>query len=222
MLSEEISCAKSKKTDPRVKYYPPRLMERLEYIKDYPLTLVEAPSGFGKTTMLEHFLDTRIPRDVLCERCDFVQKRPKDGWRRLCAMLAGADEKCSERLLAIGAPDEDTLPRIAAALAELRCPEEAYIWLDDFMNWSIPMPGEFLNALSKHGGKGLHIIVSTHPLSKEKRAGLFPGENILRLRVDSFVFGLEDIDSYFRAAGVSLTRTELMEAGSLPRDGSWR
>ena len=31
---------RTKQINPRIKYYPPRLMERLEYIKDFPLTLV--------------------------------------------------------------------------------------------------------------------------------------------------------------------------------------
>ena len=68
---------RSRQIDPSVKYYPPRLMERLEYMKRYPLTLVEAPSGFGKTTILEHFLGTRLPRSVLRERYEFVSGRPR-------------------------------------------------------------------------------------------------------------------------------------------------
>lgn len=43
---------RTKPINPKVKYYPPRLLKQLEYMIDYPLTLVEAPSGFGKTTVL--------------------------------------------------------------------------------------------------------------------------------------------------------------------------
>ena len=35
----------------------PWVTERLSSIKAYPLTLVEAPSGFGKTTALRHFFE---------------------------------------------------------------------------------------------------------------------------------------------------------------------
>ncbi|MFR1480083.1 MAG: hypothetical protein ACLSB9_32655 [Hydrogeniiclostridium mannosilyticum] len=38
-----------------IKYYPKALMERLENIKSYPMTLLEADSGFGKSTALQHF-----------------------------------------------------------------------------------------------------------------------------------------------------------------------
>lgn len=206
---------KIRKADPTVRYYPPRLMERLEYIKSYTLTLIEAPSGFGKTTILEHFFEACIPQYVFCERYEFMPNRAKDGWIRFCDMLSRLDAVCGEKLMRLDYPDEDTLPDIEAALSEFRSTEEAYIWLDDYMNWDIPVPGEFLSALSEHAHGGLHIVVSTQPLSKEKRGGLFRNRNILRLREETFVFQLDDIDSYFRAAGIALTQEELMEAGHL-------
>ena len=126
---------RTKPINPKVKYYPPRLLKQLEYMKDYPLTLVEAPSGFGKTTVLEYFFDTRLPQSILRERYEFVPRRAKDGWRHLCDMLSKIDDACARRLLAIGPPDEDTIPEIAQALQTLECLEDAYLWLDDFMNW---------------------------------------------------------------------------------------
>lgn len=47
-----------------IKYYPKALMERLENIKSYPMTLLEADSGFGKSTALQHFFDTRNPEAI--------------------------------------------------------------------------------------------------------------------------------------------------------------
>ena len=36
-------------------YIPQRIADDLENIKIYPLTVIAAPSGFGKTTVLEAF-----------------------------------------------------------------------------------------------------------------------------------------------------------------------
>ena len=36
-------------------YIPERLADDFENIKKYPLTVIEAPSGFGKTTALTEF-----------------------------------------------------------------------------------------------------------------------------------------------------------------------
>ena len=206
---------RTKQINPRIKYYPPRLMERLEYIKDFPLTLVEAPSGFGKTTILEHFLDTRLPHSILRGRYEFMQGGSRNSWRQFCAIIAQVDADCARRLEFIGPPDEDALPEIARALQTLECREDAYLWLDDFMNWEIDLPGAFLDALSHHGGEGLHIIISTQPLAREKWGNASGGGNIWRLREDSFIFQNEDIDAYFRAAGIVLTREQVEEAGRL-------
>lgn len=207
--------SRSRQIDPSVKYYPPRLMERLEYMKRYPLTLVEAPSGFGKTTILEHFLGTRLPRSVLRERYEFVSGRPREGWRQLCAMLERIDPDCARQLASIGEPDEDNITDIAAALSELECPEDTWIWLDDFMNWGVKCPGALLEALSRHGGERLHIIVSTQPMPRGCLGGRVRGGHIWHLREDSFVFRNEDIEGYFRAAGVVLRRGQVEELGRL-------
>ena len=206
---------RSRQIDPSVKYYPPRLMERLEYMKRYPLTLVEAPSGFGKTTILEHFLGTRLPRSVLRERYEFVSGRPREGWRQLCAMLERIDPDCARQLASIGEPDEDNITDIAAALSELECPEDTWIWLDDFINWGVKCPGALLEALSRHGGERLHIIVSTQPMPRGCLGGRVRGGHIWHLREDSFVFRNEDIEGYFRAAGVVLRRGQVEELGRL-------
>ena len=42
---------------PEIKYFSPELVKKLECICRYPLTLLEASSGFGKTTALLHFSD---------------------------------------------------------------------------------------------------------------------------------------------------------------------
>ena len=206
---------RTRQIDPKVKYYPPRLMERLEYSKHYPMTLVEAPSGFGKTTILEHFLTTRLPEGALRGRYEFVRGRAREGWQQFCALIARVDPDCARKLRAIGPPDEDTLPDIAQALEGLACPEEAWLWLDDFTKWGLDRPGAFLDALSRHGGEGLHIVLTTQPLPKEKWGSLLHGGNLWHLREDSFAFQLEEIDGYFRAAGLSLTRGQLEEVGRL-------
>lgn len=206
---------RTKPINPKIKYYPPRILERLAYISNYPLTLAEAPSGFGKTTMLEYFMDTQLPEGALRGQYAFVRNLFKDGWRQLCALLGRVDPDCAEKLRAIGPPDEDTLPDIAQALRTLTCPTDAYLWLDDFMYWGVDQPGAFLEVLSRHGGEKLHIIVSTQPLPREEWGAFSLRGNIWSLREDCFAFQMEDIDRYFRSAGISLTGSQLEEVGRL-------
>ena len=206
---------RKKKIDPRVKYYPARLMEQLSYIRSYPVSLLEAPSGFGKTTLLEHFLDVGLPRGILRRRYEFVRDSSRDGWRHFCAMISQVDADCARRLETIGPPSEDTLPEIARTFLALECREETYLWLDDFMNWDLECPGKFLEMLSRYEKKELHIIISTQPLPREKMKGFTGRGNVWRLSEQSFLFRTEEIENYFLSAGISLTPMQVEEVERL-------
>ena len=45
----------TRKLNLQATYFPKRLADDLENIKKYSLTVLEAPSGFGKTTALDIF-----------------------------------------------------------------------------------------------------------------------------------------------------------------------
>ena len=47
-----------------VYFFPERLAARLRRISDYPVTLVEAPPGFGKTTAVREYLRSDLPEDA--------------------------------------------------------------------------------------------------------------------------------------------------------------
>ena len=45
-------------------YFSEKLKQRLTRIPFYPLTVVEAPAGFGKTTAVREFLKENLPPDA--------------------------------------------------------------------------------------------------------------------------------------------------------------
>ena len=55
------------------------LMGRLNFIKGDPLTLIEAPSGFGKTTALRHFLDSEVSGNARILWLTLTEKKPETG-----------------------------------------------------------------------------------------------------------------------------------------------
>ena len=76
-------------------YLPKRLCDELESIKKYPLSLLEAPSGFGKTTALEKFFlqpcfkDALVIKQTLCS-CNTAQY-----WEKFCRALSAVDGVCA-------------------------------------------------------------------------------------------------------------------------------
>lgn len=206
---------KSMRINPNTKYYPPRMLEKLELVQSYPFTFLEAPSGFGKTTLLEHFFEVRIAPSVPRYYFDFESDEPLSIWRQICQRIGKIDAACGERLQKSGPPDEDNRSEIHEALQELCCPEECYLWLDNYKRWDNRYSGEFLNQLAHHGGRELHIIVSTQPLNPEKRLRLEWTSSSWQIREEDLMFRPDEIEAYFRAAGFPLTQAQTEQAYQL-------
>ena len=166
--------ARARKIKPETLFFPKKLMERLGSIKTYPLTLVEAPSGFGKTTALRHLFDSQISKTAQVIWHTVGEEQPGVSWKNFCALIAQFDVEGAERLMVAGAPDEDTIPEIERIFRELSCPEETYLVLDDFALWKLPDFGRFLTALSAHGGSA--SCCGCFPASATAGANIHYGE----------------------------------------------
>lgn len=211
--------ARIKQVKPETLFFPKRIMERLSSIKAYPLTLIEAPSGFGKTTALRHFFDTQIPETAQSIWRTFSPESPNATWKAFCTSIATFDPAAAERLIAAGAPNEDNLSEIREIFRQIYCPEETYIVLDDFAAWKLTNPGTFLSALSEHGGKGLHVVATSQVLTADAHNSILPSVRFLLLQESVFTFSLEDIDAYYRGAGISLNTAQLEEVKRIT--GGW-
>ncbi|TWH57772.1 LuxR family maltose regulon positive regulatory protein [Desulfitobacterium sp. LBE] len=203
--------ARTKMLKPETLFFPKRLMERLNFIKAYPLTLVEAPSGFGKTTALRHFFDTQVSGTAQIIWHTFPAELPNASWKAFCGLIGQFDPESAERLAAAGPPDEDTMPEIERIFQKFHCPEETYLVLDDLAAWKLPNAGIFLTALSKHGGGALHVVAAAQLLPSEEQSSMRESSRFFILRESALTFLAEDIDAYYRQAGISLTPAQLEE-----------
>jgi len=196
---------------PETQFFSRKLMEHLSHIKNYPLTLLEAPSGFGKTTALRHFFDYRV--SDMAQVCwhTFTPEAPAVSWKAFCTLIDAFDPKSAGKLTEAGPPDEDNLPELREIFEAFICPEETYLVLDDFAAWKLPQAGNFLLALSTHGGKALHVIAASQMLPEEAKGSLLPSSQFLLLGASVLTFSGDDIDAYYRQAGVSLTALQLQE-----------
>ncbi|TDC92014.1 LuxR C-terminal-related transcriptional regulator [Actinomadura sp. 7K507] len=176
---------------------PPGLVERprlgrvLDTGLQHPLTLVNAPPGWGKSVLLSWWTRaTDLPVGWL---------GVEDGddprfWSYLRAALNSAGGHASDALPSPDeAPHEVFLARLAAALADLR--EPVGVVLDDFHRIRDPRVLKGLEYLAQHAGRALRMIIVT-------RGG--PGPPLARLRLAGAVTALE-------AAELSFTMSETVE-----------
>lgn len=190
-------------------YFPDRVMEKLEMLKSYPMTVVEAPSGFGKTTAVRAFFSKFIGESIPVYWHTFLGEGFSASWESLCKLFAQADKESGEKLMELGTPDEDSLPLITEILENMDCDEEIYIVLDNFQEMRIPFVRRLLEAFAKQGGEKLHVVVVTQQLSIE--GTLVAGQNhrIYRITSRDLTFTRPDAEGYYRQAGLRITPKQL-------------
>lgn len=83
---------KSGRAEPH--YYSYRLKHKLDKLRFAPATVVEAPSGYGKTTAIRDFLQNSLPQGTPVYWFTAMDEKPSAGFRRLRqAMCLRAEDK---------------------------------------------------------------------------------------------------------------------------------
>ena len=113
---------KSRTTD--IHYYSDRLKQKLSQLRFAPATVVEAPSGYGKTTAIRDVLKHGIPQGTPVHWFAAVEESPQAGFRRLCCTINKIDNRAGERLLKIGLPNSANVGEACVALRSIQCNQE--------------------------------------------------------------------------------------------------
>lgn len=194
----------TRKHNKRGLYFSPRLQRELGSVLDYPLTVLEASSGFGKTTAISDYLIGQLT--VTCEIWWYtcLGEPAEKVWQGFCGLIGRADKKIAHYLKGIDIPNEDTYPEIAARISELQCEQEVLLVIDNFQLARFPATERLLAVLSLHRCVRLHIVVLTQLLEGGEKSS-FINARIKRITSETLVFAREDIRSCFAAEGIDLS-----------------
>ena len=178
----------------------PRLLERLNRITESKLTLVSAPAGFGKSTLLAEWL--AIPRDdgwlAAWLSIDEADKEPAAFWTYLIAALRTVVPDIGEGSISLL---ESPQLRIESVLAPLlnelaAMPDDVVLVLDDFHVIDAPAIEEGVAYLLDHLPGRMHLVIATRadpalPLARLRARG-----DLLEIRAADLRFTLEEASTY--------------------------
>lgn len=198
-------------------FFPPRLKTALKSILSYPLTLITAGSGFGKTTAVSCFLD-KLRQDTVCHWYTCFGEPPERAWSGICTLLSFADPYTGDFLSKITSPTLDNLGSIALLMDGLSCDKETILVVDNYQLAEFPAPSRLLEALAAHHCRRLHLVVLTQPLCTEK-VSTVSNPHIGQIFQDVFNFQTEDIRKLFEKNGVGICAREAARLYELT--GGW-
>lgn len=188
-------------------YFSDKLKAGLNQISQYPLTVIEAPSGFGKTTAVREYLRNELAQ-ATCEWYTCLGEPAPVAWTEICELFAGIDSEAAAGMKNLKAPTLDALFYMKTYLKNLTCRQETYLIVDNYHLIHFDMHRELISVFSMHGNPNLHMIFITQQLDSRQQLCVH-NNNIHALDASSFLFDRESISSLFRLEGIRLTDSEL-------------
>lgn len=197
-----------KRSDQQQKYYfSDKLKKQLAHISQYPLTIVEAPSGFGKTTAVREYLKENLPPGACEYWYTCLGESSSTAWLGICELFSNVDDKTADDLRSLNMPTMDTLFYTATCLRNISCRAETYLVVDNYQLVDCDVPCELISVFSRHGNSRLHMIFITQQVKAEHQFSIL-NDKIYSINSSSFFFDKEGTSSLFRLEGVQLTSGE--------------
>ena len=173
-----------------------RILVKMENIERYPLSIVHAPMGYGKTVAVREYLETTEAD------CVWVSLAGSEGeadylWARLCDALNEVNEELAARFSAIGFPyDCFKTEALLDVLMDYDYKNHLILVFDDFHTIEENNVFELIKAIVRERLSGLHIVLITRELAKLDAADLYQKQLCFTITEKSLKFNREEVFQY--------------------------
>ena len=197
----------------------PRLAERLDPESGRKLTLVSAPAGFGKTTLLSKWFESRVDgdRSVAWLSLDEGDNDPVRFLSYLVGALRSIEEGIGEGVLAaLRSPEPPRLEALTGALINemAALPGRLDLILDDYHLIDSESVHRIVTFLLEHLPEGVHLVISSRvdpplPLSR-----LRSRNQIAELGTAELAFTLVEAAAFLKGVmGLELSADDVARLG---------
>lgn len=189
-------------------YFSRHLWETLADIPTYGLTVIEAPSGFGKTTALREYLAREQKMaDVRWYTC-FGESAGRT-WAGICALFGGSEDSITDELLELGEPSLENLADIAFLISGYTCAEPTFVVIDNYQLFDSPVRKRCIAAFSACRNENIHIILVTQPLKDEGKGATFHVQPYLGITPRDLFFDNQCIIEYCSLTGIDISQKQI-------------
>ncbi|MEA1959904.1 MAG: LuxR C-terminal-related transcriptional regulator [Bacillota bacterium] len=194
---------KIKKYNTKSLYFTQRLLQKLDGIRNHPLTIVEAPMGYGKTTAVKEYL---AKSDVTVLWLNVYNDSTEAFWEGFTSLLGRLDSGLSESLSKLGVPDDAILLWKALKLIEdMDIPSKTAIVIDDYHLIDSPDINKFIETLAENTVENLHIVLNVRYSRFERLEEFSLKRLLLHITKDPFELAPDEIIAYYKACVITLT-----------------
>jgi LuxR family maltose regulon positive regulatory protein len=201
--------AVSRQRNTKSLYFPSRIKGALDGITSHPLTIMEAPMGYGKTTAVREYL-RNAGVDTLWQR---VYERGTDSfWDGFAALFYELDSSRSQSLAYAGFPEGHTsMQKAIGLIKDIKLPDKTVLVIEDYHLIDSPGVNVFLELLAQNRIDSLHIVLTTRIAKFQSLEELALKGYLHHITKETLEFLPKDITGYFRACGIALTDSEALK-----------
>ena len=194
------------KCNARSLYMRKPMVQSVGKIWEYPLTVVEAPMGYGKTTAVKVVLEDS---DATVLWQTVADESVNSFWAGFARLFSTVDPVCAASLAKLGAPENSVFLAEAINLIEnVAFSGRTVIVIDDYHMLSSKHIDFFFETLVKMTLPNLHIVIISRFVF---------GDNMVELTLKGFCYGIgrssfelsrSEIVEYYKLCGVRLNAQE--------------
>ena len=198
--------------NPGALYFNKRLLNKLPAILARPLTIVEAPMGYGKTLAVQEFLRGGLSPQDKVVWTTVLDNNENAFWRDFCRAFGAAFPEAAEEvrgLRDLGYPyDSIRADAVLELIREVKFTSRTIMCVDDYHMLPSQGFGRLCELLARDGLANLHIVLIT-------RNEYIGNKEILQLKGlldrvgrDAFALSRDEIIAYYACCGVKLERED--------------
>lgn len=187
-------------------YFSTRITQAMQGFFDRPLTFVDAPMGYGKTTAVREFLNHS---DVLVLWQTVFDTSLGSFWQNFSRLFAAIDEDASQRLLELGFPHDNVLLHEAVRIiADVTVSAETFLVIDDYHLIESREIDRLIERVAMYNIPGLHIVLITRYIGQFNVDELSLKGYLHPIAKEIFELTSQEIAEYYKTCGISLGNDE--------------
>lgn len=186
-----------------LQYFTPRLRNSAQKISTCPVSIVAAPSGSGKTSLIRQAAEQSGLRTVWVNVADITSQ---NSYAKFCEAFDIVDTSSKEKLSELGFPSGKNSGIVASRIMTANeSGEDCILVVDDFQYLQSVLPINVLSALLHHQKKWLHLVILTNHIWDGL---LFDAGSILLIDAKDFSLIPDEIRTFFAEEGVIISGDE--------------
>ena len=196
----------SKKYNTKALYFTDKLKYKLSDIIYYPLTIMEAPCGYGKTVAADEFLN-KLDAKVLWMILD--NNSMSDFWMKFCHSLSYIDKDIALKIKQLDIPkDKISLEEFFILFRDIDFSEETILVIDNLQFVQNEIINNFIRKIAEKLCKNMHIVIITQNRSLENTLDMILKKKLNHITKAYFEFDASEIEKYYKLCGISLNESE--------------